>query len=139
VFLVITISTKQFFFCYLNTLASIYIYLHSSDQLNDSGNPATFTVSLSNTSLYSGAQGLSLHQISFINTEYPINPKNNTLILRQNGATTDLTVTISPGNYSITDFQNTLKAALDAAGTNTYTITYNNATKNCPSQQARIQ
>jgi len=108
---------------------SIYIYLNSKEATYTTDNPAEFTATLNNTSFYSQNTYISLHQVSFINSEYPINSKNNTLIFEENGNTPDLTATITAGSYTITEFQTVLKDALETAGLNTYSITYNSNTK----------
>lgn len=107
----------------------LYVYLSSNDALFGQTNPSSFTVGLNTNSFYNQRVEISLASISFYWTEYPINSKNNTLIFRENSGTTDLTATISEGSYTTTEMVNALKSALESAGANTYTITYNTITK----------
>lgn len=63
-------------------------------------------------------------------TWYPINSNNNQLTIFKTGDTQDRTITISPGDYSLSDIKTTLKTELDGLGgpAQTYTITDNTIT-----------
>lgn len=71
---------------------------------------------------------LSLSSVLFMNTIYPFNSRNNTLIFQEDGVNTDLTATIPAGNYTVTNLLTELKTQLDSAGSNTYTVTYSDTT-----------
>lgn len=108
---------------------SSYVFLNSNDRLYySSSSPSNFTV-LINTALSEMPKShVSLESITFYNLEYGINSNNNTLTFQENGVAVDIPITISPGNYSDSTFTAALKTAMDAAGANTYTVTYNSTT-----------
>lgn len=57
---------------------------------------------------------------------YVFNSNNNNFVINEGGG--DLTVTITPGNYTLSQFETALKTALDAAGGDTYTVSVDTST-----------
>jgi len=89
-------------------------------------------VELSDFNLKQGASvHVSLHECSFLNTQYPINSNNNTITFYEASDTGTLyTATLPVGSYSNTTFPAILKSALESASGNayTYTVTIDSAT-----------
>lgn len=73
-------------------------------------------------------QYISLTGITFLNGRYNIHVGNNTLVFQEDGVAVDLTATLTPGNYTATELQAEIKTQMDAAGANTYTVTYDSIT-----------
>lgn len=71
---------------------------------------------------------ISLQNIEFANTVYPINRHNNKLYFSEDGNPT-VTATLSVNSYTYTTMAVELKAQLEAAGAGTYTVTYNTSSK----------
>lgn len=109
---------------------SSYIFINSNDRLyKSSSSPSDFLIQINTAASEMPKTSLSLEQISFLNLEYGINSNNNTLVFRENSDdVTSFTITIPEGNYTSTTFPTALKTAMDAAGANTYTVTYSSTT-----------
>lgn len=71
---------------------------------------------------------LSVESVSFPNAVYPFNSNNNNIYFKENGGIT-LTAIITPSNYTAAEFVIELKIQLEASGTSTYTVTYDNQIK----------
>lgn len=102
---------------------SFFIYIDSEDRTY--GNPNNFSVELSDFNLKQGASvHVSLHECSFLNSQYPINSNNNIITFYEASDTgTLLTATLNEGSYSESTFPAELKRALEAGSGNTYTYT----------------
>lgn len=61
------------------------------------------------------------------NTAYVFTSENNDILFNEGAGT--LTATISPGTYSVAEIETELKTKLDAAGTLTYTVSFDEPTK----------
>lgn len=83
-------------------------------------------VPINTVGLNSEIRGMSvaLEYIHFMNSMYPVTLENNRVRFTEVGADT-YDITLTPQNYSASDLAAELKAQMDAAGTNTYTVTYN--------------
>lgn len=108
---------------------SSYVFINSNDRLYyASSTPSNFTALINTASSEIPKSHVSLESITFYNLEYGINSNNNTLIFQENGVAADISITITPGNYTDSTYIAALKAEMDAAGANTYTVTYNATT-----------
>jgi hypothetical protein len=107
-----------------------YIFINSEDRsYASSTSPSNFSIQINSTVADAPRSSLSVESVTFYNLEYGVNSTNNTLVFRENSDDlTDFTVTITPGNYSASEFVSVLKTAMDAAGTNTYTVSYSSTT-----------
>lgn len=106
---------------------SSFIFVNSEDRLyKSSSSPADFQIAINSTLADTPRSSLSVESVSFFNLEYGINSANNVLTFRENSDDiTTYTATITPGNYSASEFISALKTAMDAVGANTYTVIYN--------------
>lgn len=79
---------------------------------------------------FNHTSAFGIKEVLIPHTFYNVNSNNNTLIIRKNGDTQDRNVTVTPGNYNLTNFIVALKAAMDASGgpAQTYTITSSDIT-----------
>lgn len=107
-----------------------FVFVNSEDRLyKSSSSPADFQIAINSTLADAPRSSLSIESVTFFNLEYGINSGNNVLTFRENSDNvTTYTVTITPGNYSASEFVAALKTAMDAAGANTYTVAYNEIT-----------
>ena len=106
----------------LETKTNHYYHIESSKR-ND-GNEINFRV---NPHRFNHVRSFSLKLFQCPYTFYPVNSNNNKIVIRKNGDTQDRTATLTPGEYSLSQFKIELKTQLDAlAGpAQTYTITDN--------------
>lgn len=105
-----------------------FIFINSEDRdYYDSSSPSDFSVHFARTYEFPKL-GISLESLSFFNYEFGINNNNKSLTFQENGVAADLNLSLTPGNYSATEFASALKTALDAAGANTYTVSYSSIT-----------
>jgi hypothetical protein len=110
-------------------MSSSYIFVSSNDRTFSASAPSDFEVSINSSLADSPRSALSIENITFFNLEYGVNSNNNTLQFRENSDdVTTYTVTITPGNYGSADFVAALKSAMDAAASNTYTVSYSSTT-----------
>ena len=107
---------------------SMNIILNSRDKAFGTASDFEIITNLNNITLNTGFK-MNLKHFTMPLLEYPINSKNNTLVFRENGSSTNLTATITAGNYSSSDIITSLTSALQSAGSATITITYNSSTK----------
>jgi hypothetical protein len=106
---------------------SLYIFINSDDRI--SGSPSNFRVSLRNSAFgYNAQVKIGLDEIYFEALQYPINSNNNKIVFSEDGGANYLTATITPGDYNLTTIVTAVKAALDAVGSFTYTVSINAAT-----------
>jgi len=105
---------------------SKYLILNTDDSFSTEPHNASFNISQFNESHFFSK--IALIEINVPNIVYPINSNNNTLVFEEDGAATDFTATITPGAYSASELATEIKSVMDAAGANTYTITYNSIT-----------
>lgn len=107
-----------------------YVFINSEDRsYKSSTSPSNFSIQINSTLADAPRSSLSVESITFFNLEYGVNSTNNTLTFRENSDDgTDYSVTITPGNYSATEFVTVLKNAMDAIGANTYTVSYSSTT-----------
>lgn len=75
----------------------------------------------------SEAKNISVYSYNFVWSWTNIDFFSNTFLFKE-GAGATLTVTLPIGNYSVLDLQNALASLMTAAGTQTYTVTYNTVT-----------
>lgn len=108
-------------------MSTSFIYLNSSDRVR--GTPYDFTINLNPANnLKNQSWNCSLDQATFMNSEYPINSKNNTFLFTENGASQKSAI-IPEGVYDINTFMDTLKSKMEDVGALVYTITYDDITK----------
>lgn len=98
------------------------LLIQSKDRL--SGTHNNFTVKLPNP--YSNVRAIKLLSAFIPNTVYNITSSNNTFIFNEGGS--NLTATLTAGAYSVFDLVTELETKLDAAGANTYTVSYSAVT-----------
>jgi hypothetical protein len=70
---------------------------------------------------------LSLKNVEFPNTVYPINEFNQNVYFNEGAAT--LTATLTPNDYTGAQFATEIKTRMDAAGGQVYTVTYDAQSK----------
>lgn len=99
------------------------LHINSYDRETNSQSSSDFIINFQN-----GLKicNLDLESCYIPNVMYNVNSNNNTLIFTE--AAGDLTCTLTNGSYTITQLRTELKTQLDAAGLETYTITYSNIT-----------
>jgi len=112
----------------MSVVQSLSLFLDTNNS-NSPDTPADTNFELNfaagnNTSNYS----LSLESCSFPNSVYPINSNNNKIYFKENGGAT-LEATLQSNNYTGTEFATQIQTQLDAAGANTYTVTYDSQSK----------
>ena len=96
----------------------IFMNSNAADQITNRGD-VTFNLRR-NINLPHGTSGyVSLNELSIPNTNYNINTSNNSLVLMDSSGTSE-TITIDPGNYTVT----TLKDALNENFANTIQLSY---------------
>ena len=105
----------------------IFMNSNADDQITNRGD-ITFNLRR-NINLPHGTIGyVSLSELTMPNTNYNINSTNNTLILIDSSGTSQ-TLTITPGNYTVTQlnasFTSTIASATTAASYKNITVTYN--------------
>lgn len=71
-------------------------------------------------------KSMSLESAEIPYSWYVFDSTNNLIVFNEGGS--DLTATITPGNYDATTIITEIKTRMDAAGTLTYTPTYNSST-----------
>lgn len=93
---------------------------HKSDPTQKNNN-----VSIKGPNGFDRVAFFKIKKIDIPHTYYPFNSNNNILTIFKNGDTQDRSITIPPGNYTVSEMMSTLKTLLDAlAGpVHTYTIT----------------
>jgi len=106
---------------------SRHLYLDTIDSISPS-TPYDTSFYLEEPDNYSGYHSIALQSIVFSNSVYPFTSRNNKLIFQEDGINLDIIATITPGVYNSTEFETELKTRLDAAGSNTYTVSYNSNT-----------
>ena len=105
-------------------MSKFLVLLNSDDRV--SGDSTDFTCTISEYNLAPGTTiSVGVHSVNFLNLQYPVNSTNNMIIFQENSVVSNLTATIAVGNYTYTEFVTAVKSALDNAGANTYTVTFN--------------
>ena len=102
-----------------------YIFsIKSSDRLQ--GDPEDFVVECTS---FEGmvVKTMELNSVEIPNSIYPFTSSNNVITFNEGGG--DLTATITAGSYSASQLATEIKTRMDAAGSDTYTITVNDNTK----------
>ena len=80
---------------------------------------------------FSAADRYTIYNITentTVTTGYVINADNNTIYFDEDGAT-ELTATLTTGNYSASEMATEIERALDAAGASDYTVSYDTTTE----------
>lgn len=95
------------------------LLINSKDRIQGDSNQFSITL----PAPYNNVRAIELLSAYIPNTVYNINSSNNTIIFNEGGS--NLTATLTVGAYSIYDLITELETQLDAAGANTYTVTYN--------------
>ena len=107
------------------TMSSHYIFINSKDRLF--GTNTDFTVSLGDYDTQAGATlALSLEGAIIPNMKYPIN--NQSLVFYENSVATPITANLVDGFYDDADFATMLETQLNAVGSNTYTVSFDENT-----------
>jgi hypothetical protein len=83
---------------------------------------------LSNYSESNFFSKIALKSVTLPNLVYPVNSNNNSVVFEEDGSATDFTATLTPGAYSASELATEVKTRMDAAGANTYTVTYDTNT-----------
>ena len=96
------------------------IVINSLDRINPFDSSTRFTVKI--RPAIQGATSVSLAYVLIPNSTYNITAANN-LLSFDDGAVR--TIAIPPGSYTTTTLGTTIAAAMTAAGSQTYTVTYN--------------
>lgn len=101
-----------------------YYFISSFDKVNSFQTDNNFSVL---PHKYNNIRSLELKNILIPYTFYNVNSTNNVLTIFKTGDTQNRDVTLTPGNYNITDFLVQLKTQLDSSAgpVQTYTCTYN--------------
>lgn len=107
---------------------SFDLYLSSRNSLTE--DPANCVFSLGLGSALFNARGLtlSLESFSYPNLEPNVNKKNKNLVFRENGGGTDIACVLTEGYYTGAGLAQNLQDALNAAGSNTYSVSYSEDT-----------
>ena len=74
---------------------------------------------------------IQLEDCSFVNGVYPINANNNTLVYEENAGGSTTTSTLTPQNYTGTQFATEIQTQMnaDTQESTVYTVSYNSQTK----------
>ena len=97
-----------------------YYKINSKDKLVNTDNATDFSVK---SHKFNKVISFSIKDVLIPYTFYPINSTNNQLLIVRTGNPAIITVTIPPGNYTLTQFLVAFKIALDLEGSFTYTVT----------------
>ncbi len=97
-----------------------YYKINSKDKLSQTDNSTSFRI---RNHKFNKVISFSIKDILIPYTFYPINSTNNELKIIRTGNPAIVTITIPPGNYTLSRFLVAFKIALDLPGTFTYTIT----------------
>ena len=105
-------------------MSSILLLLDTKDSV-DPSRPHDAVFNLNAFVKDDAFHAIKLKSVTFLNARYNIHSGNNTLVFQEDGVSANLVATLTPQNYSATQLATELKTQLDAAGANTYTVTYN--------------
>lgn len=105
---------------------SSYLILNTKDSYTNEPSNASFNIT--NFKEANNYSKISLTSVILPNTVYPINSFNNVIVFEEDGNATDFTATLTPGGYTATELATVIKDSMDAAGANTYTVTYDTNT-----------
>ena len=109
---------------YKNDNLGFTINIKSKDRLR--GDPEDFVVSTQGFS-NKVIKTMELESVEIPNTMYVFNSTNNVITFSEGGG--DLTATITPGTYSISNLETEIKTRMDTAGSDTYTVSIDETTK----------
>lgn len=105
---------------------STFLILNTKDSYTNEPSNASFNLSnFQETNFYNK---ISLVNVTFPNLQYPVNSNNNVIVFEEDGVGTDFTATLTEGTYTATELITEIQTQMDAAGANTYTVTYNSNT-----------
>ena len=106
---------------------NFYYFIDSRNKIYESN--ADFSISESDFNLEPGVSvSVALDECVFYNTQYPINSNNNTIIFQENDSISNLTMTLTPGNYTGSDLATEFQTQMNTIGGNTYSISYDSGT-----------
>jgi hypothetical protein len=111
----------------MSSISSNYLYLNTKDAINPN-EPSIASWSMPEIFKISATNRISLIGASFANAVYPVNSNNNSIVFQEDNTAVNIAATLTPGIYTGSSLATELKAALEANGANTYTITYSSAT-----------
>jgi hypothetical protein len=106
---------------------SFDLYLDSDDSISSNPANAQFFLGLGPALHNHTAMSISVESFVFPNLEFSINSKNNLITFQENNTTTDISLSLTPGFYDGDGLAVELQTRLNAAGANTYTVTYSDA------------
>lgn len=107
---------------------SLNVFLNSKEKSFGTTSDFEINLNLNNVIQNNGFQ-ISVSNFTMPLLEYGISSKNNLLVFQENGSATDKLAIIDPGSYDSSSFMTALTLALEAAGSNTYSVTYNSNSK----------
>jgi hypothetical protein len=87
-----------------------FLYINSADLLQ--GNSSDFLIDLQDIDLSAQRTAIGIQSIIFPNVYYNVNEFNNNIAINVSGV--DYTFTLTPGNYSITDFTGAFNADISS-------------------------
>ena len=106
---------------------NFYYFIDSRNKIYESN--ADFSISESDFNLEPGVSvSIALDECVFYNTQYPINSNNNTFIFQENDTATNITATLTPGNYTGSSIATELQTQMNSVGSNTYSVSYDSGT-----------
>lgn len=105
-----------------NSITDYHYYLVSGS--NGNGRPISFEKRSKSKQYFIRLENIRI-PVSF----YAIASDNNTFTFDESTGNSDVTITVSPGNYTIDELITEVETQMDAGGTNAYTITYDEITQ----------
>lgn len=108
----------------MDKITNHYYLINSKDAITQSDSNNNLRIKAHN---FNKVKSFKIKKVIIPYTFYTINSNNNQLIIFKNGDTSDRTITLDEGNYSISQLKTELKSKLDASlgVVQTYTITDN--------------
>lgn len=108
-------------------MSNFFIFLDSRQR--SYGNNTNFSVGLNDFNFSNNESvSVSVDEVNMFNLQYPINSTNKTITFQEDGVASDLTATLTEGNYTGSEIATELQTQLNSAGANTYTVSYNSTT-----------
>jgi len=102
---------------------SSFLFLNTADRVGGSNTDAL--IYLANYDYIRGDVSVSVESFQMFSLQYPIRSPYNALMFMENGSSTVVTVSVTPGSYSGSSLAAALQTQINAYASNTYTVTFN--------------
>jgi hypothetical protein len=104
-----------------------FIFIDSRNKIT--GTNSNFNLSMNDHNVEPGINvAVSLDECTFYNMQYPINSTNNSIVFQENDTASDITATLTPGNYTGSEIATEIQTQFNSVGANTYSVSYNENT-----------